>query len=266
MSVRPFCRFIVAVMALLASPQLFGSFTFQGRLKAAPTTSQGRLPPSRVALRWPGKPSLASAAAQGSVKAAPATTAASAAARPRIVFLGDSLTAGYGLARPQAESVPSLIQARLDAKGYRYEVINAGVSGDTSAGGLSRLNWSLDGDVQVLVIELGANDGLRGLPVIAMKQNLDQIITRAKQRQVKVLLTGMEAPPNYGAAYTKEFRQVFADLAREHKVPFVPFYLQGVAGNPSLNISDGIHPNATGARIVEGTIWRALEPLLVRPR
>jgi acyl-CoA thioesterase-1 len=162
--------------------------------------------------------------------------------------------------------VPSLIQARLDANGYRYEVINAGVSGDTSAGGLSRLNWSLTGDVHVLVVELGANDGLRGLPVDAMKRNLDQIITRAQQRQIKVLLTGMEAPPNYGATYTKEFRQVFADLAREHKVTFVPFYLQGVAGNPSLNISDGIHPNATGARMVETTIWRALEPLLSKPR
>jgi len=200
------------------------------------------------------------------VSAAPqqAATAATTAARPRVVFLGDSLTAGYGLGKDQ--SVPSLIQARLNASGYQYDVINAGVSGDTSAGGLSRLNWSLAGNVQVLVVELGANDGLRGLPPAAMKRNLDQIITRAKQRRIAVLLTGMEAPPNYGAAYTAEFRQVFYDLARQHKVSFVPFYLQGVAGNPSLNIADGIHPNPAGARIVETTIWRALEPLLSKPR
>jgi acyl-CoA thioesterase I len=190
----------------------------------------------------------------------PAADAAKAATNPRIVFLGDSLTAGYGLAREQ--SVPSLIQARLNAAGYRYEVVNAGVSGDTSAGGLSRLDWSLAGDVDVLVIELGANDGLRGLPVAEMKRNLEEIITRAKKRDVTVILTGMEAPPNYGPAYTSEFRQVFRDLADDHDVEFVPFYLEGVAGNANLNISDGIHPNPAGARIVEQTIWRALEPVL----
>jgi acyl-CoA thioesterase-1 len=176
------------------------------------------------------------------------------------VFLGDSLTAGYGLEREQ--SVPSLIQAHLVRDGYAYEVVNAGVSGDTSAGGLSRLDWSLDGPVRVLVIELGANDGLRGLPVTAMKRNLAEIITRAQQRGIGVVLTGMEAPPNYGPAYTSEFRNAYRDLAREHQVVFVPFYLQGVAGIPSLNIADGIHPNPEGARIVERTLWRALEPLL----
>lgn len=190
----------------------------------------------------------------------PAAEAGTTAPLPRIVFLGDSLTAGYGLAREQ--SVPSLIQAHLNAAGYRYEVVNAGVSGDTSAGGLSRLDWSLDGDVDVLVIELGANDGLRGLPVAEMKRNLEAIITRAKKRDITVILTGMEAPPNYGPAYTSEFRKVFKDLADDHDVQFVPFYLEGVAGNPNLNISDGIHPNPAGARIVEQTIWRALEPVL----
>jgi acyl-CoA thioesterase I len=184
--------------------------------------------------------------------------------RPRIVFLGDSLTAGYGL--PSHEAVPSLIQARLDAGGYQYEVVNAGVSGDTSAGGLSRLDWSLQGDVDVLVVELGANDGLRGLPAAAMRRNLGEIITRAKARGIRVLLTGMEAPPNYGPAYTSEYRQVFADLAREHQVAFIPFFLEGVAGIPDLNVADGIHPNPAGARIVESTVWRALEPLLDRPR
>ena len=182
------------------------------------------------------------------------------ATAPRIVFLGDSLTAGYGLARDEA--VPSLIQARLDAEGYRYEVVNAGVSGDTSAGGLSRLEWSLEGDVAVLVVELGANDGLRGLPVPQLKRNLGEIITRAKRRNITVILTGMEAPPNYGPAYTSEFRQAFRDLAREHQIGFIPFYLDSVAGNASLNLSDGIHPNAAGSRVVEQTVWRALEPVL----
>ena len=181
-------------------------------------------------------------------------------ARPRIVFLGDSLTAGYGLAKE--ESVPSLIQMRLRSEGYPYDVVNAGVSGDTSAGGLSRLDWSLEGDVKILVIELGANDGLRGLPVANMKRNLTEIITRSQSRGIKVVLTGMEAPPNFGAAYTAEFRQVYRDLAKLPDVTFMPFYLDGVAGLPQLNIADGMHPNAEGARIIERAMWERLEPLL----
>jgi acyl-CoA thioesterase-1 len=181
---------------------------------------------------------------------------------PRIVFLGDSLTAGYGLAREA--SVPSLIQMRLREGGYPHEVVNAGVSGDTSAGGLSRLDWSLEGNVQILVVELGANDGLRGLPVASLKKNLTEIITRAQARGIRVVLTGMEAPPNFGAAYTAEFRDVYRQVARELDVTFVPFYLEGVAGIPSLNITDGIHPNAEGSRIIEKTVWSALEPLLVK--
>jgi acyl-CoA thioesterase-1 len=198
---------------------------------------------------------------RGASVSTPAPEAA-ASVRPRIVFLGDSLTAGLGLPREQA--VSSLIQRRLNAEGYPYEVMNAGVSGDTSAGGLSRLDWSLDGNVRVLVVELGANDGLRGLPVEQMKRNLSEIITRAKKRGITVLLTGMEAPPNYGPAYTAQFRQVFRDLAKEHSVAFMPFYLDGVAGIPSLNNSDGIHPNAAGSKIIEQAVWRSLEPLLER--
>jgi acyl-CoA thioesterase I len=182
------------------------------------------------------------------------------ASAPRIVFLGDSLTAGYGLAKEQ--SVPSLIESHLRREGYPYEVVNAGVSGDTSAGGLSRLDWSLDGDVRILVLELGANDGLRGLPASNLKRNLAEVITRARARGIAVVLTGMEAPPNFGAAYTSEFRRVYSELAKEHQVTFVPFYLEGVAGIPSLNIADGMHPNPEGARIIERSIWRALEPLL----
>jgi acyl-CoA thioesterase-1 len=187
---------------------------------------------------------------------------AAAAARPRIVFLGDSLTAGLGLG--QEDAVPALIQRRLDEEGYAYEVVNAGVSGDTSAGGLSRLDWSLEGDVRVLVVELGGNDGLRGLPVAAMKRNLSEIITRAQKRGVMVLLTGMEAPPNYGDAYTSEFRRAYRDLAREHDVAFMPFFLEGVAGIPALNQRDEIHPNPDGARLIARKLWASLEPLLDR--
>jgi acyl-CoA thioesterase-1 len=212
-----------------------------------------------LALTACGQPS---ASRSDPADAAPNTSAAAPVdvPRPRIVFLGDSLTAGLGL--PRQQSVPSLIQARLDAEGYAYEVVNAGVSGDTSAGGLRRLDWALDGDVDVLVVELGANDGLRGLPVAQMKDNLDKIITQAKARGITVILTGMEAPPNYGPAYTSEFREAFRDLADDHDVAFVPFFLEGVAGITALNNGDGIHPNAEGAKVIEQTIWRALEPEL----
>jgi acyl-CoA thioesterase-1 len=191
---------------------------------------------------------------------APPAAATASTERPRIVFLGDSLTAGLGLQKDQA--VPALVQQRLDSLGFRYEVVNAGVSGDTSAGGLSRLDWSLEGDVRVLVVELGANDGLRGNPVAGMKRNLDEIIRRAKARGIQVLLTGMEAPPNFGQAYTNEFRRAFVDLAREHDVPFMPFFLDGVAGVAALNGADGIHPNPEGARLIEQALWPRLEPLL----
>jgi acyl-CoA thioesterase-1 len=191
---------------------------------------------------------------------APAAASPAVPSRPRIVFLGTSLTAGYGLEKPQ--SVPALIQARLAKEGYPFEVVNAGVSGDTSAGGLSRLDWSLSGDVRILVVELGANDGLRGLPVAALRSNIEDVITRAQDKGIAVLLVGMEAPPNYGATYTSEFREAFPALAKAHQVPLMPFYLDGVAGKPELNIADGIHPNPAGAVIVANNLWRTLEPML----
>jgi acyl-CoA thioesterase-1 len=178
----------------------------------------------------------------------------------KIVILGDSLTAGLGIEKSQ--SFPSLLQRRLDAAGHKYEVVNAGVSGDTTAGGLRRLDWSIGGDTRILVVALGGNDGLRGLPVTDTKKNLDEIITRAEQRGIKVILAGMEAPPNYGAHYTASFRELFRDLATEHNLTLIPFLLEGVAGVPALNNSDGIHPNPEGARIVERTVWQAVEPLL----
>jgi acyl-CoA thioesterase-1 len=179
---------------------------------------------------------------------------------PRIVFLGDSLTAGLGIRKEQA--VPAVIQARLQREGYSYEVVNAGNSGDTSDGGLTRLDWSLGGNVAILVVELGANDGLRGLPPSRTRQNLESIVEAAKQRGIAVLLTGMEAPPNYGPAYTAEFRQTFRDVATHQNVAFMPFFLEDVAGVPRLNQSDGIHPTPEGARIVADNLWRYLKPLL----
>lgn len=188
---------------------------------------------------------------------------ATAPSKPKIVFLGDSLTAGLGLSRDQ--SYPSLIGRKLKESGYDYEIVNAGVSGDTSAGGVRRLDWSLEGDVRALVLALGANDGLRGLPPDEMKKNLEAVLDRAKARNIPVVLAGMEAPPNNGPEYTREFREVYADLAKEYDVRFVPFLLLGVAGNAALNQGDGIHPNARGAQIVADLVLAELEPLLRRP-
>ena len=190
-------------------------------------------------------------------------TAAGTLTRPTVVVLGDSLAAGYGL--NEGESFPDRLQERLSAGGYALEVANISVSGDTSAGGLRRLDWALEGDVRVLIIELGGNDGLRGLPVEDLRANLAAIIERGKARGATVVLTGMEAPPNFGPAYTVAFRQVYRDLAARYQVALVPFLLEGVAGIPDLNIADGIHPNLQGARLVEGNVWRILQPLLKRP-
>ena len=180
--------------------------------------------------------------------------------RPKVVILGDSLTAGLGLVDTQ--SFPGLLQQKADRNGFEVEIVNAGVSGDTSAGGLRRLDWALQEDVRVLVIALGANDGLRGLSVGEMKQNIGQIIETARARHVVVVLAGMEAPPNYGPEYVASFRQAYRDLAQHHRVQFIPFLLAGVAGESALNQPDGIHPNAQGAVIVADTVWEVLEPML----
>ena len=198
------------------------------------------------------------AAQTPAVTSAPAT--ATVASRPRIVALGDSLTAGLGLS--PAEAYPALLQERLDREGLRYEVVNAGVSGDTSAGGLRRVDWALEGDVKVLIVALGGNDALRGLPVEQLRDNLGEIITRAKRRGIEVILAGMEAPPNFGAGYTAAFRQTYRDLAKDHGVVLVPFLLDGVAGLPHMNQTDGIHPTADGAHKVADNVWSALQPLV----
>ena len=195
----------------------------------------------------------------GGTDNAATSTEARAKPLPRIVILGDSLTAGLGL--PVDQAYPSLLQQRLKGEGLDYEVVNAGVSGDTSAGGLSRLDWALQGDVRILVVALGGNDGLRGLPPEALKRNLSEIIERAQARHVQVILAGMEAPPNYGRDYTVSFHRVYPALAEQYRIPFVPFLLWNVAGIDQLNQPDGIHPTAAGARVVADNVWRVLKPL-----
>ena len=182
---------------------------------------------------------------------------------PKIIALGDSLTAGFGLT--ENESYPYLLQQRLKADGYDYEVVNAGVSGDTSLGGLERADWVLGQEhADILILELGANDLLRGMPVERMKDNLSKIIQKAKAKNIKVLLCGMLAPPTMGADYQKAYMSAFPDLASEHKVQFLPFLLEGVALKRELNQADGIHPNAAGAKLMTENIYKALQPMLTK--
>jgi acyl-CoA thioesterase I len=185
------------------------------------------------------------------------------AATPRtVLFLGNSVTAGYGLDPSQA--YPALIQQRINAKGWNFKVINAGQSGDTSAGGLSRLDWLLRNKIDVLVLELGANDGLRGLPVEVTKKNLAAIIRRAKESypNVRVIIAGMKLPANMGNDYVRQFEAMFPSLAKENDAALIPFILDGVGGLRELNLADGIHPTAKGHEIIAANVWKVLEPLL----
>jgi acyl-CoA thioesterase I len=181
-----------------------------------------------------------------------------------VLFLGNSLTAGLGVAPEQA--FPTLIQQKIDSAGYPFHVVNAGVSGETSADGLRRIDWVLRGRVAVLVLELGGNDALRGQDPDAMRSNLQAIIERAHKRYpgIAVVIAGMLAPPNLGLAYGRRFAAVFPELARTEHAALIPFLLQDVAGIPALNQADGIHPTAQGHRIVADNVWRVLEPVLRR--
>jgi acyl-CoA thioesterase I len=191
------------------------------------------------------------------------TPVASAASGERVVVaLGDSLTAGLGVAAEEAW--PALVEARLRREGYPYRVVNAGVSGDTTAGGLRRVDWVLRSRPEVAVVALGANDGLRGLGTEAMEANLLAIVDRLRAGGVRVLVVGMEVPPNYGAAYARAFRGVFVDVARRTGAALMPFLLDGVAADPRLNQTDGIHPNAAGHRAIAERIWPHLVLLLDR--
>jgi acyl-CoA thioesterase-1 len=186
-----------------------------------------------------------------------------ALAAPRvIVALGDSLTAGLGVAADEA--YPALLEARVRAAGFDYRVVNAGVSGDTSAGGLRRVDWVLRSRPDVAIVALGANDGLRGLPIAALRDNLTVIVTRLREAGSRVLLVGMRLPLNYGDVYAGAFADSFRVVAQRAGVAFVPFMLEGVAAQPKLNQVDGIHPNAAGHRAIADHLWTALQPLLQR--
>jgi acyl-CoA thioesterase-1 len=180
-----------------------------------------------------------------------------------IAVLGDSLTAGLGVAAEEA--FPALLEARLRREGYDYRVVNAGVSGDTTAGGLRRVDWVLRAKPDVVVVALGANDGLRGQPPAAMRDNLAAIIARLRASGAQVLLAGMLMPPNYGGEYTREFAAVYPEVARRTRVPLMPFLLDGVAAEPRVLQPDGLHPNAAGHQIIAEKLWPYLRPLLRRP-
>lgn len=183
--------------------------------------------------------------------------------RPVIVAFGDSLTAGYGL--DPGLSYPDVLQQQLETEGYRYRVVNAGISGDTTSGGAGRLDTVLQQKPEIAIVALGANDGLRGIPVAATRANLDRIITGLKQAGAKVLLGGITLPRNYGADYIRDFDRIYPELARKHNVPLLPFLLEGVALNGKLMQGDALHPNAAGTRVVAANVRKALTPLLHKP-
>ncbi len=186
----------------------------------------------------------------------------SGADRPTVVFLGTSLTAGYGLEPEQA--YPALLQAKIDSAGLNYRVVNAGVSGETSAGARRRIDWLLREPVSVLVIETGANDGLRGLPADSLRANIQAILDRARNftPTPRLVLAGMRIPPNYGLAYSRQFQAIYPELADANGAELVPFLLEGVGGVAALNQPDGVHPTAEGQRRMAETMWRVLEPVL----
>ena len=179
-----------------------------------------------------------------------------------ILFYGDSLTAGYGLSTDQA--FPAIVQRKITEKGYNYEVINAGLSGETSAGGLARIDWVLKKPIDIFVLELGANDGLRGLPLEQTEANLQKIIDRVKEKNpgVKIVIAGMMVPPNMGTEYSQAFQQIFKRLTKKNQAHFIPFLLEGVAGDQELNLNDGIHPNPEGHIIVANNVWEVIKNIL----
>ena len=182
--------------------------------------------------------------------------------RKVILFFGTSLTAGMGL--DPNEAFPAVIQEKIDSLNLPYEVVNAGLSGETTAGGKNRINWVLNQKVAVFVLELGANDGLRGVPLTETKSNLQAIIDVVKEKNAdtKIVLVGMEIPPNMGEDYTSEFRSIFPDLAKKNKLELVPFLLQNVGGVKELNQADGIHPTAEGQKILANNVWKVLKPVI----
>jgi acyl-CoA thioesterase-1 len=183
---------------------------------------------------------------------------------PTIVFFGDSLTAGYGLDDPSSESFPAVIETKINEAGSNYRVVNAGLSGETSAGGLRRVDWILRQPIDIFVLALGANDGLRGIEPAVTRANLQGIIdrVRAKYPSVKIVLAGMTMPPSMGANYVRDFAAIFPELAKTNRIPLVPFLLEGVGGLPKYNQPDRIHPSAEGHEILAANVWKVLRPLL----
>ncbi len=194
----------------------------------------------------------------------PASRPVTALRTPVVLFFGTSLTAGYGLDPEQA--FPSLIERRARDEGLPIRAINAGLSGETSAGAVRRIDWVLRTPADLVVIEVGANDALRGLSPDAARANLERLVSavKAKQPRAKMALIQMEAPPNYGVAYTRSFRSIYSDVARKENVPLLPFLLNGVAGISRLNQPDGLHPNLSGERIVADNVWKALKPIVTQ--
>ena len=182
--------------------------------------------------------------------------------KKNILFYGNSLTAGYGL--DEEASFPSLMQDKIDSLDLNYRVINGGLSGETTASGLSRLDWFLEDQPEVFILELGGNDGLRGIPLEETRKNLNAIIAAVSKKfpSTKILLAGMQIPPNMGLEYAEEFREMYAEIAENQNIGIIPFLLEGVAGNPDLNLPDGIHPTSEGQQIVAQTVWKHLRPLL----
>ena len=205
---------------------------------------------------------MCSLALVGRAQPASNTTQKTASAPKSIVVLGDSIAAGYGV--EPLEAYPALLQEKINSAGLNFTVVNAGVSGDTSADGLNRINWLLRRPVDVLVLELGGNDGLRGLPASVTATNLQMIIDRVKEKypRAKMVIAGMRMPPNMGEAYTTAFRDIFPALAKKNAATLVPFLLEGVGGRPELNQPDHIHPTAAGHRMVAENVWKVLKPVL----
>jgi acyl-CoA thioesterase-1 len=212
---------------------------------SSPTAEQAGAPPATTAAQRPG------------------IQAATPSGKKRLLFFGNSLTAGYGVEPDQAFA--GLIGKKIDSLKLDYEVINAGLSGETTAGGLSRVGWVLRQPVDIFVLELGGNDGLRGLPLTATRQNLQGIIDTVRRRSpnAQIVLAGMQIPPNLGAAYAADFKAIYQELATQNNLVLIPFLLEGVGGDRRLNQADGIHPTPAGHRIVARTVWKTLEPLLI---
>jgi len=229
---------------------------FVAALTTASACRSSRADVDTVAASTVGKASTP--AGQGSARSAPAATESP----HQVLFIGTSLTAGLGLSPDSA--YPQLIQQKVDAAHLPFEVVNAGVSGETTAGLLRRLDWLLRGSYEVIFVETGANDGLRGTPVATVRENLRTILSRihSTQPNARLLVVQMEAPPNLGPEYTKAFHAMYPELAREQGATLVPFLLNGVAGDEKLNQADGIHPNQRGEHIVADNVWRSLEPVL----